>query len=507
MVQSPTEAPTPVGGYAPPASPGIPRRHLLVLGLAAIAILALFGFFSLITRQPEPAEVVKGLIGSLSARDAVAAEYLDDAAQLPEVARSMGIEALPASIKVEVADVEVRQVETGDKEFGEVAATWTLSATGERGHAAQAAQEATFSLAKNAAGRWVVIGWDITPAIGFDLAEYYGSSGTSAADRDRALDDLQKGVVWVGSVAVEPDDATTNVTADPVYTDDPDAFDTQVTTTSEGVVGDVTHWGVSFTGTDLPGFQVAEAKTLQERPSQITRGILTTDGVIGDATSWINDWVRGVQGGDAAALASVTDATTVSTAAWQRMQIDGLEIPGQAEATLVAENPITVTYGPITVIRQKGGGWMVNTTTSLLMHDWLVATGTPIKVHSNPALVDFSNCGGSLTGADVRIRLEGVAMYGDNLDAVAVLRLDATGDLDCSDGVPISKLAVSWNGHKTPEPLYPESTSDEGARTYLRITLPSGIDAQAAPIKVDVTIESMGWDRLDGGHSTFTAGT
>lgn len=507
MAGSPTESDAPIAGPVL-RSPSIKRRPLLLIGLGGIAVIALFGIL-MIAKQSQPTDVVKALVGSLVTRDVAAAQYLSDASMLPEIARSMGIEALPASVKIAGADLQVRPVETGREGVGEVVATWTLTATGDRSHAAQAAQEATITLATNPAGRWVVTGWDITPALEFDLAGYFGSTGTTVTDRDQALADLQKGMAWLGAVTAQADDARTDVTADPIYTDDPDALDTQVTTTSEGVVGQVTHWGVRFAGAEMPSFQVSEAKTRQEVPTRIRRGVLTTDGVISDATTWINSWVRGVQGGDATALASATDAAVVSAAAWQRMQVDGLQIPAQAEPTLVSDNPLSVAYGPITVIRQAGGGWKVDTAVSLLMHDWLAAVGAPINVHANPAAVDLTNCGGSLSGANVRVRLDGVALYGDNRNAVAVFRFDATDDLNCSDGVPIDELAVTWNGHMTAENLFPQNTSDEGARTYLQVDLPSGIDAQAAPIKVDVTINTVdffGYVVIVGGQSIFTAG-
>ena len=225
-----------------------------------------------------PVDVTSGLVDGLVARDATAALFLADPTALPVVARDFGFDLLPRSVTVTLGGRQLREVEGSTGESSRVIGTWTLTTSGRDGQIGVVEQEATFDLFKAANSHWLVERVTVSTPVHLDLAEYFGQSGTSKADRDAALEDLQAGVAWLGDTRVEATESTTDVIADPVFSDDPDALIMRQNTIREAVVGQVTHWSIVLNGADdSQDIEVASAQTVHEEPAQIVRGTLTPE--------------------------------------------------------------------------------------------------------------------------------------------------------------------------------------------------------------------------------------
>jgi hypothetical protein len=90
-----------------------------------------------------------------------------------------------------------------------------------------------------------------------------------------------------------------------------------------------------------------------------------------------------------------------------------------------------------------------------------------------------------------------------------VFRFDATGDMNCTGGITLDRLTVTWKGHADGTHLFPTDTTVGKARvSVIRVELPTNISGADAPIRVDVLVKSMEFFdhvRRVGGQSVFTA--
>ena len=476
--------------------------------VVAIVLAGAMAVVFLLSGTGGPVDVTKAFLTGMAARDASSATFLSDPTALENTAHDLGLELLPASVTVSVADLQLRQTGDSTSEASQVLGTWTLVASGRNQTVTSVDQTATVDLSKTAAGQWRIDSVAVSGPLDLDLGAYFGSTGTSMADRDAALLDLQKGTTWLPGVTIQATDSTTPVEADPIVTDDPNAFITSETTTTAAVIGEITHWSISANdGLGSSSYEIASAKTTQEQPAHIVRGTLTEDSVLASAISWAGDWVSRVHHGDATAATQVTTPAAVTPAAWKRMQVSGLTLDENATAEIVAGDTVTVQYGGLSLVRQPGGAWLVDPTASNLMTDWLPGHGA-FSVTQYAAFVDFTNCLGTKTGATLQIALDGIGFYPGGASPVATFRIAATGDLNCADGLALQDVTATWTGQATPVSLSSTDETTESPVSYIEVALPDGLVVKDAPFTLHVRIaeiKTFDWLRLTAGHGDFVA--
>lgn len=476
------------------------RMKLIGGGVIAAALIAIA---MTATSKPGPETVTESLLKGLANRDADASQLLTTDTDLGPIADRLGFAILPQSVTVTLDDLRRRQVEgrsTDDE--ATVIAEWSAVASASGGELARTQQTATVQLVKSPTSAWQVSDIDVPVALAFDIEGYAGTGSTMAA-RDAAIADLATGTAWLDGIAIEATDSVETVTLEPIVANDPDRFDWEEQVTSVGRYGEITHWGIAISGLRTQSFEVANAETVVAEPQQITRGTLTEASVMAEAMDAARTLVRGMD--DGSFQEALDDGPVITEAAFTRMAVDPPALDPD-EAFLVQTEPsIQVRVDDLLLVRQNGGIWTIDTAGSSLIVDWLSGSGPDLKVTQRRALVDFTACGEIEDAeAEVTFHFDGIEFLGGPEPSVtAIFTANATGDLECADGTTLEEVVVSWQGGSERVDAIGES-----GRTpqTIYVDLPSTVQPDSGPIRLDVAIGELGFDRRTGARGVFVAG-
>jgi hypothetical protein len=472
------------------------------VAIAAGGTAALLGLTLLVTILSGPGSVGKtrDLVTRLVARDAAAAEMLSDPADLGSMAWAMGLAGLPGSVAVSVEDFEGKTVsDMADVKIGGyvpggdqspagpgVAATYTLVLSGPDGSLGKYDQEMWVLTTQDQDGTTLLDLVGVKGQIDFDMADYFGTDGTSTAEVDAVIADLRAGTSWVPGAKVTTTSETYEYSVPDAVTILPPRLTTWSVTASEAVPGVKSRWTVRVdmagAGNAVVVGSVSPATVVAREaiPTQIIKGGLDPDVVIGQAMDVARGYNTAIDSGDAAAANALVRGAKVQITA------SGLAHDKAQERYCDVDKPeasddgslIEVKMGSCTVSLAPDGSWFIDGMKSLRVATVIPGNGKVATVYGAQYLpgAPFPMCTNRIS-----IKLVHVRFYTDG-SAMAVFNFRYSNETSCSVGDRVAKATVGWKGNKG---VSVSPWMDGSSEAWM--DLPEGVTPGARPIWIKFT--------------------
>jgi hypothetical protein len=434
-------------------------------------------------------DMARSLVTKMAARDVSAVSLVESEAALRDVARQMGLVGLPGSAKVTVADISVKASDrspapTGATADSIVTASYILQWSG-NGQSESAKQKLTATIHKDSDGVTRLIRVVITPALAFDAAAYFGTSGASLADAEKVVADLEAGAGWLPGVTVKSVARDAVVTAPDVNTVEPGHLTTWKSIVSAAVPGSKTSWSVevSAAGRSYLSF-VAASKTTQEPvAAQVKVGDISPDKAVSKASIVRDEFWDAVERGDlAAANGLISTGPKLSASGLPTMKSWGKTYENGASAIAKeGANGPEVQVGRLTLILGSDGSWSIDSSESSLVMALVPGNG-----HREQIVYRKTAGGKTVCTSYITIELNSVEFHTNGAPS-AIFQFTHSGTCDPDDD--LMEATVGWKGNAGTK-IYPDTqgTDPPESGPVLRyVQLPEGATSADLPIWIKIT--------------------
>jgi hypothetical protein len=477
------------------------RRWVVAGGLGTAAVLGLALMVAL-GRGPSDVDRTRDLVTRLAAKDPGTAELLSDPDDLGPVASSLGLAGLPGSVSVAMEDFEGQ----GVADLADVQIQVPGASAAYMAPASGPGVEATYTLVltgpDGTLGRfdqkiWVKV-WDdedyhtllglvgVEGRIYFNLADYFGTDGTTTEAVDLVTQDLRDGNEWLPQVEVGATSTDSTITVPDDVTIVPTHLTTWSKVISEADPGTEAIWTVQVSlagnlGTDVIN-QVSPAKVVTKEPvaARVSVGGLEPTDAISQALEVAEDYNAAVESGDAAAANLVMrnskfDITASGLAYTKAMGWTcSLDEP-QAEDNGMR---VVVSFGSCKVSLARDGSWSIDGLEDREVAAVVAGNGKKATLYGAQYLpgAPFPSCTNRIT-----IKLVRVTFYTDGT-VTATFNFRYSNEANCSVGDHVTKATVGWKGNKGVSiGLYMSGESEAV------MELPEGVTPTSTPIWIKFT--------------------
>jgi len=476
------------------------RRWVVAAGLGTAAVLALVLMVAL-GRGPSDVDRTRDLVTRLAAKDPGTTELLSDPDYLGPVASVLGLAGLPGSVSVAmedfegqtVADLADAQVQAPGASAAYMApsgpgveATYTLVLTGPDG-----------TLGRFKQTIWVRV-WDdedyhtllglvgVEGRIYFNLAEYFGTDGTTTDAVDLVTRDLRDGNEWLPQVKVGASAEDSTITVPDDVTIVPTHLTTWSKVTSEADPGIEATWTVQVSlagnlGTDVIN-QVSPAKVVTKEPvaAKVSVGGMEPDDAVSEALKVAEAYNAAIETGDAAA------ANLLMRNSKFDINASGLAYTKAMDWTCSLDEPkatdngmrVVVSFGSCKVSLAADGSWSIDGLEDRAVAAVVAGNGKTATVYGAKYLpgAPFPSCTNKIT-----IKLVRVTFYTDGT-VTATFNFRYSNQSNCSIGDHVTKATVGWKGNKgVGIDLYMSGASEA------QMELPEGVTPTSTPIWIKFT--------------------
>ena len=458
----------------------------LVLALVAMVAVGSVSAYVLLS-GPNPTQITHDLITKMAARDATASTYLESGDSLRTLAAMMGIVNVPGSTSLSLDNLQVTvpnpspsasRISKGD---WPVTASYTLKWSG-KGSSGKVDQKLTAVVRQGTDGKTRLVQINVSPALTFDLATCFGTTGTSEADATKVADDLRAGNKWIPGVDVKVVARPAPLTVPDVLTPVPGHLTTWSQPVSPEVSGTTTTWSVQVTSGQVTYADISPATAVTSQPvaAKVNIGNITLSDASSQAKAASTAFWAAVDAGDVAkANSMVLAGPKLSASGLARMK--GWDT-GLDNAGVVSEGPNgpedeldTDTY----VLGSNGTTWAIDSSRSHLVLTVLNGNGhySLTGQHRENGVVTCST--------NIEVSLSRVEFYTDDSAPEAVFSFSSSNNCDVYD--TIITATVGWSGNSGVD-LEPDVSGTEAGTTVERVVdLPTDLKSNIGPVWIKIT--------------------
>jgi hypothetical protein len=465
---------------------------------AAVALVGLLVVSSVtayvVLNWPDPKAPARDLVTRMAARDATASTFIDKNASLRTLAEKMGIVNVPGSAHLSIENLQVAtpspapSASRPSKGDTLLSATYTLKWSG-RGSSGEVDQTLTAVARAGTDGRTRLYQINVSPALAFDAAAYFGTSGQSEADAGLVADDLRAGVSWIPGVSVDVTPTVEAVTAPPAYTVVLGHLTTWTSVVSPAVDGSKTIWNVRVSGGGTGYADIAPASlvTLEPVAAKIDMGNIlpsqADSGAIQTATAF---WAALDAGHLATANSFIVTGPKLTS--WSIGLMHGSDphhggIGSGTAAGIVTEGPTGIQdkIGDDVYVLGADGRWGIDSSRSPLA--MTIASG---KQGSYAFMVTNGKTGASACSTKITFTMTLITFFTDGLKPEAIFSIGSSSKCDVGD--EIITATAGWRGNSGGTSLIVnESASSPGEAVYRAVILPGSLKPGMTPIWIKIS--------------------
>jgi hypothetical protein len=459
----------------------------LVLALVAMVAVGSVSAYVLLS-GPNPTQITHDLITKMAARDATASTYLESGDSLRTLAAMMGIVNVPGSTSLSLDNLQVTvpnpspsasRISKGD---WPVTASYTLKWTG-KGSSGKVDQKLTAVVRQGTDGKTRLVQINVSPALTFDLATCFGTTGTSEADATKVADDLRAGNKWIPGVDVKVVARPAPLTVPDVLTPVPGHLTTWSQPVSPEVSGTTTTWSVQVTSGQVTYADISPATAVTSQPvaAKVNVGNITLSDASSQAKAAATAFWAAVDAADVAkANSMVLAGPKLSASGLAGMK--GWDT-GLATAGVVSEGP----NGPedklgadTYVLGSNGTTWGIDSSRSQLILTVLNGNGHYYSLTGQHLENGVVTC-----STQIGISLSRVVFYTDDSAPEAIFSFSSSNNCDVYD--TIITATVGWSGNSGVDLEKAVSGTEPGTTVERVVDLPTDLKSTMGPVWIKIT--------------------